>query len=122
MVITDKLFGSFIKCETKSFLTSTHVREGQSETLDLGRRILDDYNEKCWLRLAENLSKDDCFVGTLSPEDLTSKQYALVRDCTLATENIQSRFHALERSRSAAEKPLGYIPIRFVPAEKLSKD
>lgn len=122
MLITDELFASFVKCETKSYLTAMHVRQLQSGALDLQRHILDDYKEKCWLRLAENISKSECSVGTPSPLDLASKQYALVVDCTLGTKTIQSTFHALERSRSATDKPQRYIPIRFAPAEKLGKD
>ncbi len=122
MLITEEVFASFIKCETKSYLTTIHVREIQSEILDSHRPISDGYKEKCWLRLANNISKGDCFEGTPSPEELASKQYALVLDCTLGNETIQSRFHALERSRSATEKPQGYIPIRFARAERLGKD
>jgi predicted RecB family nuclease len=121
MLITEELFASFIKCETQSFLKAMHFRESPFEFLDLQHRILDDYKEECWRRLAARTNKDDCLVGNLSPEDLRSKHYALVVDCTLGTERVQSRFHALERSPAATGKRQQYIPIRFVPPPKISK-
>lgn len=61
------------------------------------------------------------FAGNISPEILSSKQYSLIFDCALGTEKIQSRFHALQLSSAANGKPQGYIPVRFVHAEKIDK-
>jgi predicted RecB family nuclease len=121
MLITEELFASFIKCETQSFLKAMHFGEAPFEFLDLQHRILDDYKEECWRRLAARTSKDDCLVGNLSAEALRSKHYALILDCTLGTDTVQSKFHALERSPAATGKRQQYIPIRFVSPTKTSK-
>src|SRR5687767_8798606 len=111
MVITDELFASFIRCETKSYLIA-HIRDAQYELLDLQHRIFDDYIEKCRLRLVARAFRENFFVGTLSPEVISSRQYSLIFDCALGSQTIQSKFHALTRSTSAKGKPETYIPIR----------
>lgn len=120
MLITDELFASFIRCETKSYLIA-HIRDAQYELLDLQHRILDDYIEKCRLRLVARAFRENFFVGTLSPEVISSRQYSLIFDCALGSQTIQSRFHALTRSTSAKGKPETYIPIRFVHTERVGR-
>ena len=121
MLITDELFASFIKCETKSYLTATHFSEAQSELLDSQRRILDDYKRKCRSRLHASCHNEEYFAGSLSPDSLRHKRYALVTDCVLETERIKSAIHALERSPSTTRRQSAYIPIRFLPALKITK-
>lgn len=120
MVITDELFAAFIRCKTKSYLTATAIKIDQNEALDFQRRVLQNYNEKSRRYLATKVFKGH-FAGNISPEIPSSKQYSLIFDCALGTEKIQSRFHALQLSSAANGKPQGYIPVRFVPAEKIDK-
>jgi len=120
MVITDELFAAFIRCKTKSYLTATAIRVDQTEALDVQRHVLHNYKENCQRYLATKVFKGH-FAGNISPEILSSKQYSLIFDCALGTEKIQSRFHALELSSAVIAKPQRYIPVRFVPAQKIEK-
>jgi predicted RecB family nuclease len=122
MLITNDLFASFIKCETKSFLRAVQNGATSSGSLDTQSPVLNDYKNKCWLRLIERTNEEDRVVGNPSTNDLRSKRYALILDCVLGTKEIQSTFQALQRSAAIAGKPQEYIPIRFASTEKVSKD
>jgi len=122
MLITEKLFAAFVNCETKSFLNLVETGADRSEFLEWQRRILDDYKQRCGLRLQISCpANDEYYLGSLSSEDLGSTRYRLVINCVLQAEHIQSSIHALERSASASPKHNLYIPIRFVPNQKIAR-
>lgn len=94
----------------------------RSEFLEWQRRILSDYKQRCGRRLEASCHAiDECYSGCLSLEDLRSTRYRLVINCPVQTDRSRSSIHALERSASASRKLKPYIPIRFVPNEKIAK-
>jgi predicted RecB family nuclease len=122
MLINEELFAAFVDCKTKSFLKLTEPDGDRSEFLEWQRRILDDYKQKCSLRLQERCNEsDDYYLGSPSLEDLKGNQYRIVINCVLQAEHLQSSFHALARLDSDPRKLKPYIPIRFVPSEKIAK-
>ncbi len=122
MLITEELFAAFINCETKSFLQLMETGADRSEFLEWQRRILNDYKQRCGLSLEASCHAiDECYSGCLSLEDLRSTRYRLVINCPVQADRIRSSIHALERSASASRKLKPYIPIRFVPNEKIAK-
>jgi len=122
MLINEAVFTAFVDCETKSFLKLTETNADRSEFLQWQGRILDDYKQKCSLRLQHSChASDEYCLGSPSLEDLKSTLYPLVINCVLQTEHIQSSIHALERSTPVSGKHRLYIPIRFVSNEKIAK-
>jgi predicted RecB family nuclease len=121
MLINEELFAAFVNCETKSFLKVTGTKGDRPEFLDWQRRILNDYKQKCCLRLQVNCHKNEYFLGSLSLENLRNNRYRFVIDCIMQAEGIQSSIHALERLASASTKHDRYIPIRFVPSRKITR-
>ena len=122
MLITEELFAAFINCETKSFLQLMETGADRSEFLEWQRRILNDYKQRCGRRLETSCHAiDECYSGCLSLEDLRSTRYRLVINCPVQADRIRSSIHALERSASASRQLKPYIPIRFVPNEKIAK-
>ncbi|MDX6498659.1 MAG: hypothetical protein QOG23_1919 [Blastocatellia bacterium] len=122
MLITEELFAAFVDCETKSFLKLMETGSDRSEFHEWRRRLLEEYKEKCSLRLQASChASDEYYCGALSLKDLRSTRYRLVIDCLLQVERLQSSIHALERSASVPRKLKLYIPIRFVPNEKITK-
>src|SRR5467141_1749617 len=122
MLITEDLFGAFADCKTKSFLKLIGTGADRSEFFGWQRCTLDDYKQRCSLRLQASChGSDEYYIGSLSLEDLESTRYRVVIKCVLQAERVQSSIHALERSASASRKLKLYIPIRFVPNEKIAK-
>ena len=60
--------------------------------------------------------------GQLQEEDLKNGKYHILLDCRIETQRLRSWIDGVQRAlpRSNAQYR-GYVPIRFVPNEKLSK-
>ncbi len=71
MLINEELFSAFVDCKTKSFLKLTETAGDRSEFLEWQGRILDDYKQKCSLRLRESCNaSNDYYLGSPSLEPL----------------------------------------------------
>ena len=67
-------------------------------------------------------SAADCFVGTPCPEDLRNAKYPLILQPLITGQDAESHVHALEWEAVPTQKGRSpYVPIRFVPFEKISK-
>ena len=122
MLITDEIFRAFLNCETKSYLKSSGNVGPQCELVEWERSRLDDFKQKCLVKLRANLGENDYLVGTLSLQALENNEYRLIVDCLLQTQGLQSHINALERSTAPTNrKHDSFIPIRFSPKEKITK-
>lgn len=121
MQITEEIFQTFLKCETKSYLKIAGAVGLQSEFRDWERFLAEDFQQKCRKRLISNFQQDERFVGTISPQELENKKYRIVIDCIFQSQRVQSCIQALERLPSPGRtKHNHYIPIRFIPREKIT--
>lgn len=121
-LITEEIFQAFLKCKTKSHLKASGAVGPECEFADWQRRLLEDFKRKCCIQLRSNLREDECLTATFPPEGLENSKYRLVIDCIVQAQEIQSHIHALERVPSPAKtKHNPYIPIRFVPSEKITQ-
>ncbi len=60
--------------------------------------------------------------GTPRPEDLRNAKYPLILQPLITAQDAESHVHALERAAVPTLKGRSsYVPIRFVPFEKISK-
>ena len=122
MLITEDIFRAFLKCETKSYLKFSGTVGLQHEFTDWERNLVEDYKQKCCIQLRPNFREDECLVGPSLPQDFQKNKCRLVIDCLVQAQEFQSRIHALERLTSPGKtKHNPYIPIRFVPNEKITK-
>ena len=121
MLITADIFQAFLNCETKAHLKCSGAVGDQREYSDWQEHLLDNYKRKCATQLRSLFRKDESFVGTSFPQGLENSKSRLVLDCLVQAPGIQSQIHALERAASPVKtKHSPYIPIRFVPKEKVT--
>ena len=125
MLITDDLFGSFLKCKTKARLQSSALAEhpcAPHAISDWHHRLADDYKREC-MDLLISISLSECFEGTPSRQDLMNGQHPLIVDPILTFEDVTSHIHALERTSQPVQNNRNYyVPIRFTPYEKITRD
>jgi predicted RecB family nuclease len=123
MLITEDVFQAFLNCETKAHLKSMGATSAHPEIIDWHQRLTENYKRVCYAKLRSGLREDECFVGTLSPQDLKSSKHRLIIDCVVQEQGLQSRIHALEQlsfPEKVRQNPL--IPVRFIPSEKVAKN
>jgi predicted RecB family nuclease len=122
MLITTEIFRAFLNCETKSYLKSSGDSGPQREFIEWERSRLDDFKQKCLVKLCANFEADECLVATSSLQSLENSKYRLIIDCVLQAQGLQSHVHALERLVAPVKsKHNALIPIRFLPNEKITK-
>src|SRR5215467_5598521 len=119
--ITQESFEAFLKCPKKSYLVSQGQIGAQSEFYEWQRRLEENYKEATSTLLRTSNLQKEWYVGTPPVEQLRACRYRLVFDYAIAEPDVQARLHALEIDcprRGATHR--SYIPIRFVPKEKLT--
>jgi len=123
VLISDQHFDAFLKCRTKAHFSFPSARTGEPShpISEWQGHIAENYLKNCrdYLRSA---SAADCFVGTPRPEDLRNAKYPLILQLLITAQDAESHVHALEREAVPTQKGRSpYVPIRFVPFEKISK-
>ena len=121
-LISEEIFEAFLKCETKSYLKHEGAAGAERGCDDWQRRLVEDFKRRCAAGLRAHFREDECLVGAPLPQVLENSKYRLALDCLVQAPEIQTRVHALERVASRGKtKHSPYIPIRFVPGEKITK-
>jgi predicted RecB family nuclease len=120
MPITEETFEAFLKCETKSHLYFKCVVGVQSNFSKWQKHLREKFKQTGLERLRSAVRGDQCYVGTPALQVLKDNRYRLIIDYTTALPGIHARLHALELIRTARDTLCPYIPIRFVPSEKLT--
>ncbi|MBI2470818.1 MAG: hypothetical protein HYV59_06200 [Planctomycetes bacterium] len=90
MQITEEIFQTFLRCETKSYLKIAGAVGLQREFRDWERFFAEDFQKKCSQRLISNFQQDERFVGTISPQELENKKYRVVIDCIVQSQRVQN--------------------------------
>jgi predicted RecB family nuclease len=122
ILITEIIFQSFLECETKSYLKFLGSDIHQPELAGWQSYIAEEFNQECFQHLRSIFREAECLIGRLPTKDSEIDKYKLVLDCIVQAKEIRSRLHALERSAfNAKPRYSPYIPIRFVPKEKITK-
>ena len=121
-MITKDIFESFLKCETKGYLTYLGVVDSQGEFTDWQQSLTESYNQKCSTHLISKYCEDEYRIGTSFPRDFNEKNIRLLIDCVVRGRKITSRIHAVERLMPSRKKrTISYVPTTFVPYEKFTK-
>lgn len=122
MPITEEIVAAFLKCETKAYLQYSGTLGAQSEFRQRLRNRREEYRESCGKLLCSDLQAPS-FVGTPDLQSLKDRRYHVVLDYVVAESEISVRLDALVLSRvRRARDDCPYIPVRFVPSEKISTD
>jgi predicted RecB family nuclease len=121
MLITNEIFQAFLKCETKSYLKLSGEIGTRHSFTDWRLSIIEDFTRECRIRLCANYRDAEYLLYSSSLQDLENNKYRLVFACTVQAQNIQAHIQALERISSSKTKYNPYIPIRFIPSEKITK-
>jgi hypothetical protein len=122
MTITQEIFEAYLKCRTKSYLYSNNAVGTRSEFSEWQQHVQQEFREKGWRQLTSALRTGEWYQGTPSLETVEQRRYRFIFDVTAATAQIRARLHGLELTRSRVDDTSHhpYMPIRFVPSEKLA--
>lgn len=121
MRVTQESFEAFLKCPTKSLLSSNGTHGIESEFGEWQRRTQERYNEAASEHLRSSLRPNEWCIGTPPTEQFNQRRNHLILDYVVADSEIQARLHGLELDRSPARVGRhSYIPIRFVAKEKIA--
>jgi hypothetical protein len=118
MSIAQEIFEAFLQCPTKSYLYSVRRAAGiQSESWEWQRHRQEEFKQKGWRKLRSALRTEEWYEGTLPLQALEQRSYRLILDYKVVAPKLHARLHALELNPPVHHS---YIPIRFVPSEKLA--
>lgn len=121
MIITEKIFQSFLRCETKSHLLSSGAIGTEREFVEWQDRQAEDYKQKCLVQLRAKFQGDEILICQGILEDLKKAKCYLAIGGVIQAEGLQTNIHALERLPPPDQKTRNaYFPIRFVPREKIT--
>jgi len=120
MPITEKIVDAFLRCEIKAYLKANSISSSPSELTRWQQRVREKYREECYEQLLSGSPAKWC-SGTPDLGSLRSRRYQLILDFVVALDEIHVRLDALMLTRSRTVRlDCPYIPVRCVPAEKLS--
>ena len=117
MSITQEIFEAFLKCPTKSYLYSEGAVGIQSGFPEWKRHQQEEFKQLAWRRLRSAFRTDEWYEGTLPLKALEQRRYRLILGYEVILPEVHTRLHALELTPPVHHP---YIPIRFVPSEKLA--
>jgi len=117
MSIAQETFEGFLKCPTKSYLYSVRAGGIQSESGDWQRQQKKEFKQTGWRRFRSTLRTGEWYEGTLPLQALQLRSYCLILDYKVLAHELHTRLHALELNPPVRHS---YIPICFVPSEKLA--
>jgi predicted RecB family nuclease len=121
MPITEKTFEAFLKCATKSYLHLHDVVGVPSEFSQSQDCLREDYKQRCREQLCSAVRDGQWHDGKPDPQSLADRRYRLILNYVVTLPEIHARLDALEEIRIASNgRTYPYIPIRFVPSERLS--
>jgi len=122
MIITSHLFGAYLKCPTKCWLRSSSEMTAGATRAQHMQAQNEPYLAAGISRLRSKLDQLDC-VDSPSVHLLKRGNWRLATNVLAQTPQLESTVHAVECVPSKGPgKRIQFIPIRFVPANKLSKD
>lgn len=120
-MITHKIFQAFLNCHTKAFLRSSGADGDQGDFVNWQRKSSEAYKLKCSVDLAQHLKEDECLSDASFSDARKNANCRLVMNCFVEGRELRSTLDALECGTAPMKgEEIDYIPIRFVPAEKIT--
>ncbi len=123
MIVTNEIFSAFLSCKTKSYLNFLPEVEIQSKLIDWKQKILADFINRSFFKSNSQLQKEDFLIGTTNEQIIENNNYKYLFDCVIQTKELHSRIPVLEKIVTPNKHKFAhFIPIRFVPNGKLTKN
>ena len=123
MTISSHFYEAYLKCPTKCFLRALGEMGTGNAYADWVRTQNASYRTEESQRLRQRATRDQCVIGPPAAANLKSAKWNLAIDLTVRTDHLQSTIHAVERVVSQERgKPTQLIPIRFIYADRLTRE
>jgi len=123
MTISSHFYEAYLKCPTKCFLRALGEMGTGNAYVDWVRTQNASYRTEESQRLRQRATRDQCVIGPPAAANLKSAKWNLAIDLTVRTDHLQSTIHAVERVVSQERgKPTQLIPIRFIYADRLTRE
>ena len=120
---TSHIFEDYLKCPTKCWFHFHGEVGAESSYSNWARRQNDAYRINGLKRLTDKLQGDECAGSSSQVEKIKTAKWKLAVDFDAKKGNLQSCIHAVERVPSnGQDKPIQFIPIRFIFTNKLTKE
>jgi hypothetical protein len=122
MTITPHLFSAFLKCPTKCWLLATSELPSDNAFADWVKSKNETYRTAAVEKLRANISEGQ-MSNAPTMENLKVADWRLAVGPVVHTEGMESQLQALERVPAEGRgKATQFVPIRFVPNNKLARD
>lgn len=121
MTITSHLLEAYLKCPTKCWLRSAGQQVTDSTCTQYTQAQNESYSTAGIHRLLLRAEQSQCTISP-SADDLKAGKWRLATGVLVQTPHLESYLHAVERLPPEGRgKRAGFVAIRFVPANKVSK-
>jgi hypothetical protein len=121
-MITCDIFEAFLRCDSKAYLKSLGQTGDASGITDWEREVRENYRRSCQTRWRFIFLDVLGYTQPSFLEDLKSGKHNFFLDCRIETQRFRSCIDCVQRvTRRSRAKYSGYVPIRFVPNEKLRR-
>jgi predicted RecB family nuclease len=123
MTITSDIVEAFLKCPTKCYLRSRGEVGTENAYANWARTQNESYRREGIKGLKPAAALGEFTIGPIGPQNLKKAEWRFAKDCAVRAQRLETRLHAVERvPREALGKPTQFIPIRFISANKISRD
>jgi predicted RecB family nuclease len=123
MIVTSYLFDAYLKCATKCWLRSRDESGAGNNYADWVKTRTGSYGSTGIKLLMDGVVQNDRVVEPSSAENLKTAALRSAANIVVQAQNLQSHIHSVDRALSEdGDKPVEFVPIRFVANNKLTKN
>jgi hypothetical protein len=123
VLITDHLFKAFIECPTKCYLWAHGENCSGNPNAEWARNRHESYCNEELKRLKDAGVQDKLNLAAADEGNPRNSRWHFATNLIVSSQNLESTIHAVQRIPSHCPgKPSGLIPIRFILANKLTRD
>jgi predicted RecB family nuclease len=122
MNITADLFEAYLKCPTKCFLRSRGEAGAGNAYADWVRSQTDSYRSEQIKELTATAARDGRIMTAPLTENPKAADWGYTFDFVAQAQNLQSNIHVVERIPDEFDRPIQFIPIRFICTNKINND
>jgi predicted RecB family nuclease len=120
--ITSEIFARFLRCELEAYLHTRGVIGADREFADWQHRSRERYKQAALAVLRSRYSDEQIHIGMPPAAALKQGRWRLIIDGTVATPSLRTCVDAADLAHPVHNgPPFYYRPIRFAPANKVSK-
>ncbi len=120
-LVTSRLFEAYLACPTKCYLQFLGEVATGNDFATWSEARSESYRLDCLRRLMEDHPQTTA-AGAADPSQWKHAQWHFAPDQIVRTQNSEARLHAVQRiTIEGTSQSSQFIPIRFVPENKLSR-